>query len=93
VSVAALVFVDPHVFVKTARYWLPLCETDGCVTVSDAFVAPVTLPQVEPESVLSCHWTPVLPLAAAVKVAFEPYVTVWVVGCVVIVGAVHDVIV
>ena len=48
---------------------------------------------VNPPSVLFCHWTAGagLPLAAAVKVAVAPALTVWFVGLVVITGAAEPV--
>ena len=71
VSVAAFdvaVFVPPHVFVKTARYWLPLCETLGFVIVRVVLVAPDRSVQFESPLVLTCHLTdaPGLPAPAAV---------------------------
>ena len=52
-------------------------------------VAPAMSLNVEPPSVLTCHCTVGvgLPLAAAVKVAVWPAVTVWLTGWVVIDGA------
>src|SRR5437899_3145743 len=51
-------------------------------------VAPETLLNVTPLSVLTCHCTVGVgePVAAAVKVAVWPVVTVWFAGCMVIVG-------
>lgn len=73
VSVFALLVADPHPFVKTARYWLPLEETGGFVSDSVPLVAPDRLLKLPPLSELTCHWTAgEVPLAAAVKEAFEP---------------------
>ena len=54
-------------------------------------VAPAMGVKVEPPSVLTCHCTVGvgLPLAAAVKVAVCPAVTVWLAGWVVTIGAVR----
>ena len=54
-----------------------------------AMVAPGMSLKVLPPSVLTCHCTVGvgLPLAAAVKVAVRPALTVWFVGLVVTVGA------
>ena len=77
--------------VKTARYSLPLCDTDGLLTMSVVLVAPETGFQVEPLLVLTCHCTVGvgLPLPAAVNVASFPYVTVLLLGFVVTDAAVH----
>ena len=77
VSVAAFdcaVSVTPHVFVKTARYWLPLCATVGFVRVSVVAVSPFRSFQVAPLFVLTCHLTDGagLPPPAAVNDAFAP---------------------
>ena len=70
VSVAAEVVVLMTVFVNTAWYWFPLCDsvTDGTISVAD--VAPVIFVNAPP-FMLTCHCTvgAGLPLAAAVKVA------------------------
>ncbi len=87
VSVAAVVVAVPTVFVNTARYWFPLCAK-AVVKLSVVEVAPETLLNVAPPSVLTCHCTVGVgePVAAAVKLAVWPAVTVWFAGCVVIVG-------
>jgi hypothetical protein len=73
VSVFALLVADPQPFVKTARYWLPLAETGGFVRVSVPLVSPDRLVKLPPPFVLTCHWTAgEVPLAAAVKLAFDP---------------------
>ena len=56
-------------------------------------MAPETLLNVTPPSVLTGHCTVGVgePVAAAVKVAVWPAVTVWFVGCVAIVGGVGEV--
>ena len=94
VKVAAVVVavrVPPQVFVNIARYWDPLCDMPGSVTVRVVLVAPVILPQVPPLFVLICHWTvgAGFPLAAALKVASLPYKIVWLDGLLVIDGAVQ----
>src|SRR5262245_31928745 len=69
VSVAAVVVAVPQLFVKTARYLLPL--TAGVtVTVNEVLVSPGMLLKMEPPSVLTCHCTvgAGLPFAAAVNV-------------------------
>jgi len=54
------------------------------------FVAFEILLQLEPPLVLTCHWTVGvgLPVAAAVKLAVEPELTVWLEGLCVIAGAI-----
>jgi len=85
--VAAVVMAVPAEFVNTARYWYPFCDK-AVVKLSVVEVPPETLPNVTPPSVLTCHCTVGVgePVAAAVKVAVWPAVTVWLAGCVVIVG-------
>ena len=87
VSVAAVVVAVPAEFVNTARYRFPLCDK-AVVKFRVVEVAPETLPNVTPASVLICHCTVGVgePVAAAVKVAVWPAVTVWLAGCVAIVG-------
>src|SRR4051812_14176298 len=74
VRVAALLVALPALFVKTARYWLPLCETEGLVSGSGELVAPAMSFQVDPLFVLTCHFTvgAGLPLAAALNEALAP---------------------
>jgi hypothetical protein len=81
----------PQVFVKSARYWLPLCEMPGFAIVSVVPVSPDRFVQFDPLFVLTCHWTDGdgLPPPAAVKVAFAPYVIDVLVGCAVTDAAVH----
>src|SRR5213594_3307793 len=90
VSVAAVVVVDPAELVNTARYWFPFCD-NVVVKLRVVEVAPEMLPKVMPPSVLTCHCTVGVgePVAAAVKVAVWPAVTVWFTGCVVMVGGVE----
>jgi len=57
------------------------------VIVSVVEVAPGPFVQVAPPSGLTCHWTDVVPLAAAVNVTELPAATVWLVGLVVTDGA------
>lgn len=77
VSVAAVLVAVPTVFVNTARYWLPFWDA-VVVKVRVVEVAPVTLLNVAPPSVLVCHCTvgAGFPLAAAVKLTFVPAATV-----------------
>ena len=65
---------------------MPLCVIVVFVMVYVVLVAPLMLFQ--PKPLFNCHWYvgTGLPVAATVKVAFCPAVTVWLVGCVVIVG-------
>ena len=87
VSVAAVVVADPAELVNTARYWLPFSD-NVVVKLRVVEVAPETLLNVAPPSVLTCHCTVGVgePVAAAVKVAVWPGATVWLAGWVVIVG-------
>jgi hypothetical protein len=89
VSVAAVVASLPHVFVKTARNLLPVCEEEA-VNDSVVPVAPDTSLQLPPLFVLTCHCISGVgvPLAAAVNDAVVPEQTVWFVGFVVTVGGV-----
>src|SRR5881628_1797480 len=77
VSVAAVVVAVPPEFVNTARYRYPLCDK-VVVKLSVVEVAPETLLNVTPPSVLTCHCTVGVgvPVAAAVKVAVWPAITV-----------------
>src|SRR5208283_2123117 len=88
VSVAAVVVAVPALFVNTARNSFAFC-TAAAVNPYVAEVAPLTLLNVAPPSVLTCHCTvgAGVPLAAAVKLALPAAVTVWLVGFVVTVGA------
>src|SRR2546425_1909256 len=92
VSVAAVVVAVPAEFVNIARYRFPLCDK-AVVKLSVVEVAPETLLNVMPPSVLTCHCTVGVgePVAAAVKVAVWPAITVCLAGCVVIVGGVGQV--
>ena len=87
VSVAAVVVAVPEELVNTARYWFPFCDK-VVVKLRVVEVAPETLLNVVPPSVLTCHCAVGVgePVAAAVKVAVWPVVTVRFVGCAVIVG-------
>ena len=77
VSVAAVVVAVPAEFVNTARYRFPFCD-EAVVKLRVVEVAPETLLNVTPPSVLTCHCTVGVgePVAAAVKVAVWPAVTV-----------------
>jgi len=88
VSVAAVVVAVPKLFVNTARNLFPFCPAVA-VKLYVAEVAPLTLLNVVPPSVLTCHCTvgAGVPLAAAVKLTLPPAVTVWFAGFVVTVGA------
>ncbi len=91
VSVASEVVEVPHAAVKTARYLEPflVAGTFGSVSV---VVAAVGLSdgsmsvKAEHPAQLSCHFTVVNPLAAAVKLAVAPAQTVRFDGLVVISG-------
>ena len=87
-SVAAFVVAVPGPLVKIARYLLPLSPLTVAGVVYVVVVAPVTVVQVVPPSVDTCHWTvgEGVPDAPAVKVAVLPRITVWVAGCVVTTG-------
>ena len=84
VKVAALLFTLPAVFVNTIRYLFPVCEA-AVVKLSVVEVAPLRLLNVTPPSVLTCHCAVGVgePVAAAVKVAVWPALTVWLTGWVV----------
>jgi hypothetical protein len=92
VSVAGVVVAVLHVLVKSARYWLPLCDADA---ENDRFVdvAPPILFQSDPPLVLTCHCTVGVgePLAAALNVAVPPVQTDWFDGFAVIPGDVFTV--
>ena len=77
VRVAAFVVAVPHELVNTARYLLPFCEL-AVVKVSVVLVAPLRSVKVTPPLVLICHCTvgAGVPLAAAVKLALLPALTV-----------------
>jgi hypothetical protein len=91
VSAAAVVTADPPELVNTAWYLFPFCEVLAA-KLSVVEVAPLTLLNVAPPSVLTCHCTVGAgePVAAAVNTAVWPAVTVWFVGCAVIVGGVGE---
>jgi hypothetical protein len=77
VRVAGVVVAVPAELVNTARYWFPFCDK-AVVKLRVVEVAPETLLNVVPPSVLTCHCTVGVgePVAAAVKVAVWPAVTV-----------------
>ena len=77
VRVARVVVADPAEFVNTARYRFPFCDK-VVVKLRVVEVAPEMLLKVTPPSVLPCHCTVGVgePVAAAVKVAVWPAVTV-----------------
>ena len=79
----------PTLLLKTAWYSSPFWAAAVLLRVRVVLVAPEMLLKVEPPLVLTCHCTVGvgLPLAAAVKVAVWPAVTVWLAGWVVTVGA------
>ena len=87
VSVAALEFAEPAIFVHTARYCLPLSPT-AVVNDNVLLVAPPILLQVVP-LVLCCHCTVGAgpPLAPELNVAIPPAHHVCDDGCVVTCGA------
>jgi hypothetical protein len=79
VSVAAVVVAVPAEFANTARYWFPLCDKAVVkLNVVEVAPAPETLLNVPLPAVLICHCTVGVgePVAAAVKVAVWPAVTV-----------------
>jgi hypothetical protein len=77
VSVAAVVVAVPPEFVNTARYRFPFCDK-AVAKLRVVEAAPETLLNVAPPSVLTCHCTVGVgvPVAAAVKLAVWPAVTV-----------------
>ena len=85
---AAVVVAVPTVLVKTARYRLP-DSAAVAAKLRAVEVAPERLPYEVPPLVLTCHCTPGVgvPLAAAVKLAELPAVTVWLLGFWVTLGA------
>jgi hypothetical protein len=84
VSVAAVLVADPELFVATHRNCTPFKLLVTLLTVNVAIVAPlyggvfVRFVHVVPAFIDTCHWSvgTGVPLAAAVKVAFAPAVTV-----------------
>src|SRR5580698_9349190 len=90
INVAALLVAVPTVLVNTASYSFPLSVVVVSVIVRVVEVAPLMAVQVFPPSVDTDHCTVGVgvPLAAAVKVALSPAVTVWLAGWVVTAGAV-----
>jgi hypothetical protein len=89
VSVAAVDVLLLTEFVNTASYALPFCEA-VVVMLKVVEVAPATAAKLAPPFVLNSHCTvgAGVPMAAAVKVAIAPAITVVLPGCAVIVGAV-----
>src|SRR5215469_10124273 len=90
VRVAAVVVALPALLVKMASYSLLLMAVVTLDSVSVVLVAPLMVFQLEPPLVLTSHCTVGvgLPLAAAVNDTLAPAVTVWLVGWVVMTGAV-----
>jgi hypothetical protein len=88
VSAAAVVVAEPALFVNTAWYLLPFMDAVTAVSASVDEVAPLMLAN-SPPLALTCHCTVGvgLPVAAAVNVALDPAVTVWLTGFVVTTGA------
>ena len=78
VKVAAADVILPDAFVNTAWYWLLVIGSVVIESVSVVELAPATSLNDVPPFVLSCHCTvgAGLPLAAAVKLAACPAVTV-----------------
>jgi hypothetical protein len=92
VMVAALVVADPTELVNTARSSQPFTKGVGTpLMLGD--VTPGASIQVVPPSADTCHWTVGVgaPLAAAVNVTVPPWLTVWLIGWVVMTGAVAGV--
>jgi hypothetical protein len=77
VSVAAVVGAVPAEFINTTWYRFPFCDK-VVVKLRVVEVAPERLLDVAPPSALTCHCTVGVgePVAAAVKVAVWPAVTV-----------------
>ena len=77
VSMATVVVAVPAELVNNARYRNPFCD-EAVVKLKVVEVAPETLLKFAPPSVLTCHCTAGVgePVAAAVKVAVWPAVTV-----------------
>ena len=73
---------DPDPLVNTASYSFPFSAVVVAAMVNVSVVAPDTGEKVAPWSVETCHCTVGVgkPLAAAVKVALWPAVTVWLTG-------------
>ena len=86
VSVAAVLVALPALFVTTHRNEAPLSAEVVAGVVYEALVAP------EMFALFRCHWyaSGAVPVAATVKVAVAPAVTVAFAGCVVIDGATAD---
>jgi hypothetical protein len=79
--VALVELVLATLLVNTARYWFPL-SPEAAVKLKVVFVAPEISFQLVPPLVLTCHWTVGvgLPVAAAVKLAVAPELTVELLG-------------
>ena len=90
VNVAAVLVAVPATFVAMQRYWSLFMAVVVLLTVSEAFVPPLTLFQVEVPLAARCHCKVGvgLPLAVTLKVALLPAVTEIAVGCDVILGTV-----
>jgi hypothetical protein len=99
VNVTAELVVVLTELITSTRYSLPVIDPVVPLSVSVAVAEPdtpppsVMFPKFTPPFVETCHWSAGAgcPLAAAVKVAVFPAVTVWLTGCVVIAGAVFTV--
>jgi hypothetical protein len=87
-SVTTFVVADPPGFVNTASYFRPFSATVAA-KLSVVEVAPDTAVHVVPPLVDTRHCTLGVgaPLAAALKVAVDPGLTVSLLGCVVTLGA------
>ena len=86
VNTAALVVAVPHVLLKTARYRFPFCEV-SVAKVNVPLVAPGISVNEAPPFIETCHWTAVLPFAAALKLANAPSHTAVSVGLALTAGA------
>ena len=86
VNTAALVVAVPHVLLKTARYWFPFWE-ELVAKLSVPVVAPGMSVNEAPPLIETCHWTAVLPFAAALKLANAPSHTAMLVGLALTAGA------
>src|SRR5581483_538424 len=89
VSVAASLVTVATVFLNTARYLEPLCDSVAELITSAVFVAPVMLLHEEDPFGSTCHWTSGegTPRARASNTAFSPTSTAWLSGCSITTGA------
>ena len=81
-------------FVAITRYLLPFIAKVTFVRDKLALVAPAMFDHVLPALVDTCHWNvgAGLPVAATLKVAVCPALTVWLCGCVTIAGGIFCIV-